>query len=128
MKPILIPPLIAVWLQVRVLSERTTKSIAVQSPASGRGGLSPQVSGKCLHRQSGLRALLLTNKIDNRKPRAASFLFVRRGTQSYDKFIAAVPLRPRLSMMLGMINTFDIFSIGENASACISSGRTSATR
>ena len=62
-------------------------------------------------------------KFDNQKPRAASFLFVRRGTQSYDEFIAAVPLRPRLSMMLGMINTFDIFSIGENASACTSSGR-----
>jgi hypothetical protein len=67
-------------------------------------------------------------KIDNRKPRAASFLFVRRGTQSYDEFMAAVPLRPRLSMMLGMINTSDILSIGENASARISSGRTSTTR
>ena len=52
-------------------------------------------------------------KFDNEKPRAASFLFVRRGTQSYDGFIAAVPLRPRLSMMLRMINTSDIFSIGE---------------
>lgn len=62
-------------------------------------------------------------KFDNQKPRAASFLFVRRGTQSYDEFIATVPLRSRLSMMLGMINTFDIFSIGENASACTSSGR-----
>ena len=31
-------------------------------------------------------------KFDNQKPRAASFLFVRRGTQSYDEFIAAVPL------------------------------------
>jgi hypothetical protein len=31
-------------------------------------------------------------KFDNEKPRAASFLFVRRGTQSYDGFIAAVPL------------------------------------
>src|SRR3982074_2129029 len=58
-------------------------------------------------------------KFDNQKPRAASFLFVRRGTQSYDEFVAAVPLRPRLSMMLGMINTSDIFSIGENASARI---------
>ena len=56
-------------------------------------------------------------KFDNQKPWAASFLFVRRGTQAYDEFIAAVPLRPRLSMMLGMINTSDIFSIGENASA-----------
>lgn len=42
------------------------------------------------------------------KPRGASFLSVRRGTQSYDEFIAAIPLRLRLSMMLGMINTFDI--------------------
>ena len=31
-------------------------------------------------------------KFDNQKPRAASLLFVRRGTQSYDEFIAAVPL------------------------------------
>src|SRR3982074_597029 len=31
-------------------------------------------------------------KFDNQKPWAASFLFVRRGTQSYDEFIAAVPL------------------------------------
>jgi hypothetical protein len=31
-------------------------------------------------------------------------------------------LRPRPSMMLGMINTSDIFLIGENASACASSG------
>jgi hypothetical protein len=39
-------PLITVWLQVQVLSELTTKSIAVQSPVCGRGGLSPQVSAK----------------------------------------------------------------------------------
>jgi hypothetical protein len=115
-------PLITVWLQVRVLSEPTTKSIPGQSPVCGRGGLSPQVSGKCLHRQSGLRASPLTPKIRQSKT-AGSFLFVRRGTQSYDEFIAAVPLRPRLSMMLGMINTSDIFSIGENARACTSSGR-----
>jgi hypothetical protein len=57
-------------------------------------------------------------KFDNQQPRAASFLFARRGTRSYDEFIAGVPLRPRPSMMLGMINTSDIFSIGENASAC----------
>jgi len=31
-------------------------------------------------------------KFDNQNSRAASFLFVRRGTQSYDEFIAAVPL------------------------------------
>jgi len=92
-KPILIPPLLAVWLQVRVLSEPTMKSIAVQSPVCGRDGLSPQVSGEVLHRQSGLRASpLTTEKLDNQKPRAASFLFVRGGTQSYDEFIAAVPL------------------------------------
>jgi hypothetical protein len=30
-------------------------------------------------------------KFDNQKPRAASLLFVRRGTQSYDEFIATVP-------------------------------------
>ena len=31
-------------------------------------------------------------------------------------------LRPRPSKMLGLINTSDIFSIGESASACASSG------
>ena len=62
-------------------------------------------------------------KFDNQKPRAASFLFMRRGTQSYDEFTTTVPLRPRLSMMLGMVNTSDIFWIGEHASACSSSGR-----
>jgi hypothetical protein len=49
-------------------------------------------------------------KFDNQKPRAASFLFMRRGTQSYDEFTTAVPLRPHLSMMLrptfsGLANT-----------------------
>jgi len=48
---------------------------------------------------------------------------MRRGTQSYDEFTTAVPLRPRLSMMLGMVNTSDIFWIGEHASACSSSDR-----
>ncbi len=93
MKSILIPPLIAVWLQVRVLSEPTTKSIAVQSPVFGRGGLSPQVSGK-VPSSSERAACNAPNaeKFDNQKPRAASLLFVRRGTQSYDEFIAAVPL------------------------------------
>ena len=77
MKPILIQPLIAVWLQVRVLSEPTTKSIAVQSPVCGRGGLSPQVSGKRLHCQSGLRASPLTPKNSTIKNRGQllSFLF-----------------------------------------------------
>jgi hypothetical protein len=45
----------------------------------------------------------------------SSFLFVRRGTRSYDELLAAVPIRPRLCMMLGMINTSDILSISENA-------------
>ena len=77
MKSILIPPLIAVWLQVRVLSGPITKSIAVQSPVCGRGGLSPQVSAKCLHRQSGLRATPLTPKNSTIKNRGQllSFLF-----------------------------------------------------
>jgi hypothetical protein len=44
----------------------------------------------------------------NNRGQLLSFLFAV-GTQSYDEFIAAVPLRPRLSMMLGMIDTFDIF-------------------
>ena len=84
---------------------------------------------KCLHVQSGLRRIAPNaEKFDNQEPRAASLLFVRRGTRWYDEFIAAVPLRPRLSMMRRMTNTSDIFSIGENASAFISSGRTSAIR
>jgi hypothetical protein len=62
---------------VRVLSEPTTKSIAVESPVCGRGGISPQVSGKCLHRQSGLRASPLTPKNSTIKNRGQllSFLF-----------------------------------------------------
>jgi hypothetical protein len=82
-------PLITVWLKVRVLSEPTTKSIAIQS---GRGGLSPQVSG--VPSSSERAACIAPNaeKFDDQKPRAASFLFVRRATQSYDEFIAAVPL------------------------------------
>ena len=51
----------------------------------------------------------------------SSFLFVRRSTQSYDELLAAVPIRPRPCIMLGMINTSDILSIGENAHACNSS-------
>jgi hypothetical protein len=46
-----------------------------------------------LHGQSGLRWIAPNaEKFDNQKPRAASLLFVRRGTQSYDEFIGAVPL------------------------------------
>jgi hypothetical protein len=58
MKPILIPPLIAVWLQVRVLSEPTTKS-------------------EVPHRQSGLRESPLTPKNSTIKNRGQllSFLF-----------------------------------------------------
>ena len=48
----------------------------------------------------------------------SSFLFVRRGTQSSDELLAAIPVRPSPCMMLGMINTSDILSIGENARAC----------
>jgi hypothetical protein len=56
------------------------------------------------------------------------FPFVRRGTQSYDEFTAAIPLWPCLGMILRLINKSDIFLIGENAGAHISSRRTSATR
>jgi hypothetical protein len=124
MKSILIPPLIAVWLQVRVLSEPTTKSIAVQSPVCGRGGLSPQVSGK-VPSSSERAACNAPNaeKFDNQKPWAASFLFVRRGTQSYDEFIAAVPLLASPEHDARDDQHSDIFSIGENASACTSSVR-----
>jgi hypothetical protein len=77
-KPTVILPLITVWLQVRVLSEPTTESIAGQSPVCGHGGLSPQVSGKCLHRQSGLRASHLTPKNSTINNRGRLLLFVRR--------------------------------------------------
>jgi hypothetical protein len=56
---------------------------------------------------------LAPKKFDNQNPKAAYFPFVRRGTQSHDELIAAVPLRPRLGMMLGMINTSDIFSMSK---------------
>jgi hypothetical protein len=77
----------------------------------------------CPRRQERARAShLAPKKFDNQKKRvASSFLFVRRGTQSYDELRAAVPVRPRPCMMLGMINTSDILSIGENARACTSS-------
>jgi hypothetical protein len=90
--------------------------VAVDSRPNYRGSAFIAGAG-CMHRPSA-------EKFDNQKPRAASFLFMRRGTQSYDEFTTAVPLRPRLSMMLGMVNTSDIFWIGEHASACSSSGRT----
>jgi hypothetical protein len=76
MKPILILPLIAVWLQVR-LSEPATKSIAVQSPVCGRGGLSPQVSGK-VPSWSERAARIAANgeKFDNQvRGQLLSFLF-----------------------------------------------------
>ena len=95
-------------------SERCLRSRWTLAPSIGEVPSSSERAA-CIARNA--------EKFDNQKPRVASFLFVRRGTQSYDEFIAGVPLRPRLSMMLGMINTFDIFSIGENASACTSSGR-----
>jgi hypothetical protein len=62
-------------------------------------------------------------KFDNQKPWAASFLFVRRGTQSYDEFIAAVPLLASPEHDARDDQHADIFSIGENASACTSSVR-----
>jgi len=73
--------------------------------------------------KSGPRASHLAPKtIDKQRMRVtSSFLFVRRSTQSYDELLAAVPIRPRPCMMLGMINTSDILSIGENAHACNSS-------
>ena len=77
MKPILILPLITVWLQVRVLSEPATKSIAVESPVCGRGGLSPQVSGK-VPSWSERAARIAANgeKFDNQeRGQLLSFLF-----------------------------------------------------
>jgi hypothetical protein len=57
---------------------RTNNKInSCSEPVCGRGGLSPQVSGKCLHRQSGLRASPLTPKNSTIKNRGQllSFLF-----------------------------------------------------
>ena len=42
-------------------------------------------SSGCVHRPNA-------EEFDHQKPQAAPFLFVRRGTQSYDESIAAVPL------------------------------------
>jgi hypothetical protein len=72
MKSILIPPLIAVWLQIRVLSEPTTKTLFAVAVGSR-----PKYRGKCLHRQSGLRATPLTPKNSTIKNRGQllSFLF-----------------------------------------------------
>ena len=55
-------------------------------------------------RSSSERAACITPNAENFDNQLLSF-FVRRGTKSYDEFIAAVPFRPRLSMILGMINT-----------------------
>jgi hypothetical protein len=107
---------------------RTNNEINSWSDLRSRWTLAPSI-GEVPSSSERLCASPLTpKKSDNQKTQAASFLFVRCGTQSYDELIAAVPLRRRLSMMLGMVDTSDIFGIGENASACISSGRTSATR
>jgi hypothetical protein len=86
-------PLITVWLQVQVLSDPTTKSIAIQNLVCGRGGLSLKLLEKVPSWSEGAaRIAPNAEKFDNQKPRAASFLFVRRGIQSYDQFIAAALL------------------------------------
>jgi len=74
-----------------VLSEPTTKSIAVPSPFAVAVG-SRLKSGK-VPSWSERAACIAPNaeKFDNQKPRAASLLFVRHGTQSYDEIIATVP-------------------------------------
>ena len=83
-------------------------SSAVKLSASARAG--PRASH------------LAPKKFDNQKLRVtSSFLFVRHSTQSHDELLAAVPIRPRPCMMLEMINTSDILSIGEDVHACNSS-------
>jgi len=72
--------------------------------------------------RAGRVIALTAEKFHKQKMRVTStFLFVRHSTQSHDELLAAVPIRPRPCMMLGMINTSDILSIGENAHACKSS-------
>ena len=69
-------PLITVWLQVRVQSEPTAKSIVGQSPVCGRGGLSPQASGKYPLRQTACIAPNAENSIiKGRGQLLLSFLF-----------------------------------------------------
>ena len=77
---------------------------------------------KQIRARAGRVIALSAEKFDKQKMRVtSSFLFVRHSTHSYDELLAAVPIRPRPCMMLGMINTPDILSIGENAHACKSS-------
>jgi hypothetical protein len=56
---------------------RTNNEINSSSePVCGRGGLSPQGSGKCLHRQGGLRGSSLTpKKLDNKETAGSFFPF-----------------------------------------------------
>jgi hypothetical protein len=55
---------------VRKIADILLRSCSFNAGPVGRGGLSPQMSGKYLHRQSGLRASPLTPKnwtIKNRR-------------------------------------------------------------
>jgi hypothetical protein len=56
---------------------RTNNEINSSSePVCGRGGLSPQGSGKCLHRQGGLLGSSLTpKKLDNKETAGSFFPF-----------------------------------------------------
>jgi len=106
MKPILIQPLIAVWCRFECFFRTNNELNSWPEPClRSRWALAPSV-GKALSLSERAACIApYAEKFDNQKPQAASLLFVRRGTQSYDEFIAAVPLSAPLSMMFGMINT-----------------------
>jgi hypothetical protein len=73
--------------------------------------------------KSGLCVAPNAEKFDNQKSRRLlSFLFAVAPYRTM-KLYPPFHFRSRLIMMFGMINTSRIFSIGENTSACTSSGR-----
>jgi hypothetical protein len=85
---------------------------------------SPQPPGKCLHRQSGPHASPPTPKNLTIKTAGSFFPFYAPWHPIVTMSLRPpFPLRPRLSMMLGMVNTSDTFWIGGNANARSSSGR-----
>ena len=96
-------------------AETRTNSIAA------RVSLRPPVDFRPKYRERiSFRTNVRTDLIARlRQPRCYSFL--RCCIQSYDEFIAVIPLRPRLGKMLGMTNTSGIYLIGNSAIARASS-------
>ncbi len=122
-EPLFVRPITHKYTAARLLQESQEDLTPFFGRGSEDGAIKRSLEGVPSSPERAACIAPNAEKFDNQKPRAASFLFMRRGTQSYDEFTTAVPLRPRLSMMLGMVNTSDIFWIGEHASACSSSGR-----